>query len=436
MNGQDPGVTTRISRLRALVSKFAARGLWSLADQGTFALANFVINILLARWLGVAAYGAFAIAFTIFILGTVIFSGFLVEPMLVFGSGKYKDRSSAYLRGLVRFHWTRCWLVSFLGIAAATFFYRGTESFQSLWTLAFLTGPLFYLLLMRRACYIRAAPRWAAEGGGLYLIAILACAYVLNHNEWLTASTALLAMGIGSLVAGLWIRYRMNREFSGEATPFGVPEIFASHWEFGRWAIVTNILSWIPGNVYMLTLPVVGGNEASGELRGAYNLVLPVFQILVAAGPLLLPAFVRCRESDEFLGRIRWMIGLFMIPPLLWTLLLGIAGPEIGALLYGESLHVSRLTMVLLGLSMSTASIIFVLGAALKAMEHPKLVFRGYLTATVITVVAGIPLSLTWGVSGACAGMVVATVANAFVLAMALASKILSQRKNTALSTP
>ncbi|MDR7400087.1 MAG: hypothetical protein QN144_12370, partial [Armatimonadota bacterium] len=69
---------------------WASRGLWAVADQGLFSGANFVVNVLLARWLSPAEYGAFAVALSIFYLLAGFHSAVLTEPMMVFGAGRYR----------------------------------------------------------------------------------------------------------------------------------------------------------------------------------------------------------------------------------------------------------------------------------------------------------------------------------------------------------
>ncbi len=70
-------------------------------DQGLFSISNLVLNVLLARWLLPEDYGIFATAFAIFLLVATLHTGLFEEPMLVFGSGKYRNRISEYLGTLL-----------------------------------------------------------------------------------------------------------------------------------------------------------------------------------------------------------------------------------------------------------------------------------------------------------------------------------------------
>ncbi|MGH7626911.1 MAG: hypothetical protein ACREOJ_16545, partial [Gemmatimonadaceae bacterium] len=85
--------------------RWAGRGVWAITDQGLFAVSNFAMNILLARWLTPTEYGAFAIAYSVFLLFGTLHTALLTEPMLIFGSVKYEADFAAYMRVLLRGHW-------------------------------------------------------------------------------------------------------------------------------------------------------------------------------------------------------------------------------------------------------------------------------------------------------------------------------------------
>jgi len=72
-----------------------------VADQGLFGGGNFLISVLLARWLEPAAYGAFAVAYSIFLFLASLCSALLTEPMMAFGPGKYAPSFPEYFRVLV-----------------------------------------------------------------------------------------------------------------------------------------------------------------------------------------------------------------------------------------------------------------------------------------------------------------------------------------------
>src|SRR4051812_8746383 len=80
------------------------KGGLAIADQGVFAASNFLLNILLARWLAPENYGAFALVFSTYLSLLLMHNALFTTPMLVFGQGKYREHFAAYLGVLLRCH--------------------------------------------------------------------------------------------------------------------------------------------------------------------------------------------------------------------------------------------------------------------------------------------------------------------------------------------
>jgi O-antigen/teichoic acid export membrane protein len=168
------GLVTSVYRDSGSI-RWLGKGFWAVADQGLFAASNFVLSVLLARWLSPQDYGAFAAAFAVFLFVGTLHTGLLTEPMLVFGSGRYKERLSEYLGTLLYGHavfglLSGCaLLLASLGVALLGL--RGLSTV--ILALAF-TGPFILVLwLMRRASYARLQPRLATLGGALYMVLML-----------------------------------------------------------------------------------------------------------------------------------------------------------------------------------------------------------------------------------------------------------------------
>src|SRR5579884_656708 len=86
------------------VRLWSFRGLLALLDQGLISGANFLVGILLARHLAPDRYGAYAMAFEVFLFLSVAYGALVLEPLSVFGSSVYKDSNREYLGILLRIH--------------------------------------------------------------------------------------------------------------------------------------------------------------------------------------------------------------------------------------------------------------------------------------------------------------------------------------------
>src|ERR1700688_469500 len=80
------------------------KGTTAVADQGLLSGSSFLISVFLARQLPAEEYGAYALAFSIFLFISSFHNGLLLEPMSVFGPASYPDRLRSYLRTLFGLH--------------------------------------------------------------------------------------------------------------------------------------------------------------------------------------------------------------------------------------------------------------------------------------------------------------------------------------------
>src|SRR5947207_8633428 len=78
------------------------RGVLATLDQGLLSGSNFILAVLLARWLPVWDYGGYALALSIFMLINAVHQALLLEPMSVLGTARYGDCGQEYTAVLIR----------------------------------------------------------------------------------------------------------------------------------------------------------------------------------------------------------------------------------------------------------------------------------------------------------------------------------------------
>src|SRR5256884_4637696 len=92
------------SHFRDKLMRWVTKGGLAILDQGLISGSNFLIGILLARWLMPEAYGAFALAFSVFLLLSYVYQSFLAEPQAVFSGSAYSGSLRGYLKTLLGIH--------------------------------------------------------------------------------------------------------------------------------------------------------------------------------------------------------------------------------------------------------------------------------------------------------------------------------------------
>lgn len=401
----------------------------SVADQGVFAVANFTVSILLARWLSSEDYGAFTVVYTTLLFVAVIHSAFLIEPMLVFGPGRFDKRLVAYLGWVVKGHAGFSGFILAVGaIAAATFWLSGDYKMaRSLAVLAVAAPLILFGWLTRRAAYARLIPDIAFRGALLYFAVLLAGVAVARYLGLLDGDTGIGLMAVAGLAMAVYLMRALAIDWRGPTDGDLAQDARRAHLEYGRWSLGSSLLSWFPANIYFLLLPVAGGLSDTAALRALMNLILPVQHVLTALSFLLLPALARARGDDRFAAVLRRaLIGFVALAVLYAALVIPLRGPIVDLLYGGRYAEHAHLVWWLAAIPVAGA-LVDVLGAALRALERPKLVFAAYVATAAIAALLGLPLMFEYGVLGA----VIALLATSLVTGAAMAWLLIGRRIGT-----
>src|SRR5580692_11361815 len=393
---------------------WATMGGLAILDQALFAGTNFLVNILLGRWLTPAQYGAFALVYSFFFLFSTFHTAVLTEPMMVFGPGKYAPHFRKYVGILICGHFSLMIPGSVILLVAASVtghFYRGGSERAFLGLV--VAAPLILLLwLVRQTFYIKLQPGWSAVGGVLYLVFFLAVVFVLRAQNRLSPMTAFLGMGAGALAASVFLLIRLQPRWT-RGPNLTASLVASEHRRYGRWSIAAVAVQWFPSNIYYALLPAWMGLAGSGALRAFMNLAMPALHSISPLSSLFLPLLVQARQQDGsqlMTKRMKSFLTLLVAGSAVYLGLLLYFRSEVLNLCYaGKYLEYGWLPVFLVGLLPITVSLNAVLGCGLRALERPDLVFWCYVGSSVVTIVAGIPLSARLGIVGALSGVLLSS---------------------------
>jgi len=406
-------ILSRRKQLRASLTAWlpwVGKGSLAILDQGLFASSNFLLNVLLARWLAPADYGAFALAYSVFLLLGILHTALLTEPMLVFGPGKYRERFPEYLGILLRGHFAV--MLPGAALLAGGAFLLGwaySPAVERAFLALAIAAPFILLLwLLRRAFYARLNPGWAAVGGLVFLLILLASALALRAAGRLTPATGFLTMGAGSLIGCLLLLVLLRPTLATDSS--SIRAVAADHWRYGKWVAAAAGPTWVTDNVYYLVLPAWVGLAEAGALKALLNLAMPALHSIGALGVLLLPILVRDRDFGGLhaMNRtIKLSLALFLLGSACYLALLWGFRLQIFHFLYaGKYAAYAAWPMVLLGLLPFVQSVPVVLGGALRALERPNLAFWSCVGGSALALALGVPLASSLGVGGALVGLV------------------------------
>ncbi len=407
----------------ALLGRFGPAA-WAILDQAFFAGANFLMNVLLARWLGADAYGALAVGLaTLFLLGAMHMA-LLGEPLLVFGAGRFAERRGAYLAAILAGHWAVSGVVLVAMVVAGALFAMGESRELAVALIGLGLASPFILLqwLTRRICYLTRQPHAAALAGAAYLALMLGGLVALRQGGWVSLPSALVVMGAASAVTGLALVLLIRPGWSS-LDRLLLREAASAHAGYGRWSMATNAAIFSSGQAFYLLAAMLISLEASALLRAMMNLVTPMHLVSAAAATLLVPALVRAPTPEAVRSRTRAVLALLCAAAAGYWLILGLAQGPLFEIVYGGQYRPRGALVWILGATLVTGAASDVAAAALRARERPDLVFAAFAGAAVFALAGGTALILLLGMTGTVLSMAISGAAGAAGLAIFLSRR-------------
>ncbi len=421
-----------LSSVRGLFP-WARKGGLAILDQGLISGSNFVISVLLARWLMPDQYGAYAVAFGIYVMLSLVYQSLLLEPMAVFGGSVFRGNLRGYLRSLVSIHVAFSFAIcSALAIAWAVAHHhdaRGAIT-GALAGVAIASPCLMLLALARRTFYVKLSPAPAATGAALYSIVVLTGLYVVYQHALLSPFAAFLLIGAGALVTGVVLMFGLRAGLSGSGPAPAFREAWRRHWRYGRWALAGCIAGWLPSYIYYPLLSSFKSMTESGQLKALMNLTMPFEQTKGALLMLALPYAARVmhqhgRAGARILGRNLTLLSM-AVAIAYWAVIIPLHRPVFHILYSGRYMEVAYL-LPALALGQIFWSATFGPSVALRAMESPSSVFVALAVATVASLLVGVPATWAFGLKGAIWGSNVADVLSFVALLLVLRHKLAAQ---------
>ncbi|MEM1212657.1 MAG: hypothetical protein AAGI68_10210 [Planctomycetota bacterium] len=398
--------------------RWLGRGVYALLDQGLYAAGNFAVQVLLARLLPEADYGAFAAGYALLILFGAVHTSFLTEPMLVFGSGRYRPRLPAYLHQLLRSHLKLTAGFAAAMLACAALAYSAQQAALAEALAAFSVAQLLILLpwMLRDAAYVESNPRCAAIASGLYCLTLFAGLTVVQLTGTLRIASAVAVMAAASAVASAYLIPALRIPLKPpHALPHRFRPALARHRRYGKWAAPTNLIRFLPEHFPFLILPYLLSYADNGGYKAMNNLTVPFILLIASMSALTLPVLVRRLQEPGF---NRLLTGLTLgvaLPPLIcWPLIAGLADWHIPLIYGGKYLDDTHLLWIL-GIIPAVAAVHTLLHAAFKAAEQPRRVFPCAVAACLVLLTACWPMTHTFGLTGMALTVLASHLAQAIV---------------------
>ena len=281
------------------IGRWGYRGALAFVDQGLFSGSNFILSILLGRWLLDADYGAYSVAYSIFIFFIGFHGALILEPMSVIGPSKYLGKSGEYIRKQIRLHFG---LTSLLGIflfcAGGIAYFTGGKSVlaEAIMGAGLALPMILFIYLVRLSFYMIQKPIGAALSSSVYLLILFGLLVAARHQNLATSFSAFLIMGLAAIAGGGLVLWKgLSREESGNAPAreeesIRLRDMIREQWMYGRWILATLLFNTIASQIQVLATAGLVNLGSAGSLRAIQNFIQPMVQTSTAITLLAVPS--------------------------------------------------------------------------------------------------------------------------------------------------
>ncbi|MCC6612968.1 MAG: oligosaccharide flippase family protein [Anaerolineae bacterium] len=380
----------------------------AVGDQLVFSGSNFLVSVLLARWMTYDDYGGFTYAYSLFLLLVNFHNALLVEPFTIVGSSQHRFSLRTYTQRVAKLqvYWTLITSVIGLPIGLVLWLAGDAVLGQALLGLALAQGATLYFWYVRRKWYVAQRIDRALVGTVIYAIAQVVLVYGLERFGALTPFSAFVAIGVAALIAS-WAAQISKIEPDSVAAALPMTQVIRENWQYGKWVMYAGILSWLTWQGYNILTGSILNLADAGGLKAVQNLVNPVTQLLTAFGLVFMPSIARrhAEYGDRIMYRdlVLYMIFLTTITVSYWLILVIFQVPIFDLLYdgqYGEYLPaLPYLALLPIVIALTTSWAI-----GLRVLRQTRLLFWLDSIGGLLTISLGVVLVYQYGFTGVVAG--------------------------------
>jgi O-antigen/teichoic acid export membrane protein/thymidylate kinase len=444
---ESKSLMNRLANVCVSLKSWMFKGSLAIADQGLISGSNFVLSILLARYLGADQYGAYALAFSTFVLLSLVHQALVLEPLSVFGPSVYQNSLRHYLGLVVCLQLAMGAIFVIVGGSVgvlSSLLPEPTHLAMSFAGMALAAPCVLLFWFARRAFYLQLLPGQSLIGALVYSALLWFGVLALGRGKLLTPFSAFLVMGSCALLTSILLLVRLQPAMGlkSPAAWMALREIGGRHWRYGVWALVGGLFFWIPWNIFYPLVARYSGLSEAGTLRALLNLALPITSAYSAFSMLFLSHTARLGHKGgwEPVKSQAWRVaGLYALGSGTYWLLVCLFRSQVIHFLYAGQyseviplVPVLALSSVLSGAAMGPT-------IAIRAMRSPSTVSLIYFAASLVALLVGIPACRAWGFRGAILAILlssVAAVVAGFQLLRSRDRRLVHESEQIALESP
>lgn len=375
-------------------------------DQAIISGSNFLIAIVLTRLLGIESYGQFALIWMITFFFSSIQQSLLIAPLYTL-SNKY-DKTEKFdfhntLKGLQNI----LSLISF-GVSLILLFFLYYPAFNLVEILVISLSISGYLHLdfYRRIMFLKKKT--------LKLL-ILDCIYYPLSIILLIVTSELDSIQLFNHFFNLFVLSViclsiLHKELKFSINIEQIKRQWYTIWEYSKFLIYTSLLQFLTGNLFLILTGTILSSAHLGTIRICQN-IMGVLHILFNAFENYIP-IKASREYNQhgYKGlKLYYHKLLKQTGPLilLFCALIAIFNTVLLDFIYNVTSQTTSVVLMLFSLIYIFIFVGTLQRFFIRTIEKNKIIFRGYLIATIISLIICFPIVTHFGVIGATIGLLV-----------------------------
>ena len=395
-------ITFRARSATAPLARRHLKVLVPLGDQVLVSASNFATTALIARCLGLEAFGLYAMVWIAISLAFTIQLGLIVSPMMSIASKQTRTEQSTYLGSSLVHH--AAFIVD--SVAALYAFVDVSDHAHVAVAItpmvASLAGATYLMQdFARRLLFTMHCGRGVLLMDLVHQSLRISSILVIWHTRELSIDDVLWVMAGAALAStacavpfATWIRF--DRATFRAST--------MRQWRSARWLTGTGLMQWAAGNSALIVTGSLLGATTMGGLRSMQN-ILNILNVVREAMENIVPQQAgRAIALHGVRGLRRLMTRIFIaiaLVSLVVVLSLALYGREIVHALYGEDFEKYAFYLQCSSVLFPIALIICTLTCTYRAFERTSYVFLSSIVAVALNLTLMTPAITGLGISGA-----------------------------------
>lgn len=410
---------------------------YSVADQALMSGANFLLNVLLAKWIAPDEYGLFAIIFSLFLFLSGFHNALLIEPLVVIGPIRYYTQLPNYLTIVVVVHFVFALGSIIVSLLIFPIIVTWWQKEVSLWVLLALNAAVFFVLLfwlLRRAAYLNGRAALATLGSFAYLIALVIITLLLYKQDWITVVTAYWIMSVASLFGTViyWQKLGINLRYVKESiNRLTVKNIFIEHWHYGKWIIAGTLAYSFSTLIYIPLVGILVGLAESGVIKAMQNLIQPVLQVAAALSIFFVPWLSSQRNiygSNYPLLVLPKILLVFLGTALAFFLPIVMFNQDIVHFIYRNNYYVEYSWLLYyFGFAAIIQVVVYAIATVARSIEYSNAIFLEELAGACFVLTFGVILVWKWKLIGVAISLLGGAISQLIVMIWLVRRRLITQ---------